>query len=137
MSQDNGRLVQRTWDAWSRGDLDATFAETDPAFEWDLSRFPWPDEQLIRGEAAVRRFFEQWRASWATYEAGVDEFVDLGDDRVLTLCWQRGRGTESSAATEMKWAQILTVRDGRLLRVANYADRAEALEAAGLAADRR
>jgi ketosteroid isomerase-like protein len=33
---------------------------------------------------------------------------------------------------DMEWAQIVTVRDGKITRVAAYDDRAEALEAAGL-----
>jgi ketosteroid isomerase-like protein len=33
---------------------------------------------------------------------------------------------------EMKTAQVATLRDGKVTRIDNYEDRAEALEAAGL-----
>src|SRR5262249_23458352 len=133
MSQENVEIVRRAWESYQRGDLEAAFAHAHPDYEWDLTRFPeWPDAQLFRGRDAVRRFLEEWRASWEGYEAGVEEYIDLGDDRVLTLCWQRGRGKESEAVGEMAWAQIFTVRDGQLRRAENYADRNEALEAAGL-----
>ena len=33
---------------------------------------------------------------------------------------------------EMEWAQIITVRDGRITRVYAYDDRSEALQAVGL-----
>jgi ketosteroid isomerase-like protein len=133
MSRQNVELVQRSWKAWIRGDLDGAFAEAHPDFEWNLSHFPgWPDGEVFQGRDAVRGFFELWVSSWDSYEAGVEEFVDLGDDRVLTLCWQRGRGRESGAVAEMDWAQIYTLRNGQIVRCDNYAERAEALEAAGL-----
>ena len=33
---------------------------------------------------------------------------------------------------DMKWAQIATVSEGKIIRVENYDDRSKALEAAGL-----
>jgi ketosteroid isomerase-like protein len=33
---------------------------------------------------------------------------------------------------EMEWGQVLTVQDGKIVRVENYEDRGEALEAVGL-----
>jgi hypothetical protein len=133
MSEENVAAVRRAWEAWIRGDLDAAFAETSPDFEWDLRHFPgWPDGQIFKGRDAVTGFFQRWRDSWDEYEAGVDDYVDVGENRVLVLGWQSGRGRGSGAATEMEWAQIYTVRDGRLLRCENYADREEALRAVGM-----
>ncbi len=33
---------------------------------------------------------------------------------------------------DMEWAQIATISDGKIIRVENYDDRSNALEAAGL-----
>jgi hypothetical protein len=48
------------------------------------------------------------------------------------MCRQRGRGATSGAGTELFLAQIGTWRDGQCVRVDNYLNRGEALEAARL-----
>jgi ketosteroid isomerase-like protein len=51
---------------------------------------------------------------------------------VVSLILQRGKGRSSGLAMEMKTAQVATLRDGKVTRIDNYENRAEALEAAGL-----
>jgi ketosteroid isomerase-like protein len=53
---------------------------------------------------------------------------------VASLILQRGKGRSSGLAMEMKTAQVATLRDGKVTRIDNYENRAEALEAAGLGA---
>lgn len=132
MEQQDIDAVVRSWEAWAKGDLEAVFEIFDPSIEWDTSHFEgWPENELYRGQAEVRRFFAEWLANWDRYEAGLHEVRDMGD-RVLTLCWQRALGKGSSVPVEMDWAQIITVRQGRILHIANYSDRAEALRAVEL-----
>ncbi len=45
---------------------------------------------------------------------------------------QRGRVASSGVAAELEFAQILTLRDGQVMRVDTYLDREKALKAAGL-----
>jgi ketosteroid isomerase-like protein len=133
MSQENVDVVRRAWEAWSRGDVDTVFEVFDPAVVWDLTRFEgWPEDAFYHGHAGLRRFFEEWLADWERYEAGADQYLDVDDDQVLVLCWQRGIGTGSHAPVEMAFAQIVTVKHGLICRADNYSDRREALEAAGL-----
>ncbi len=87
---------------------------------------------VYRGHDGVRRFFEEWLASWDDYEAGAEKYIDVDYERVLVLCWQRGVGRDSHAPVRMDWAQLCTVRGGLVLRMAAYSDRGTALEAAGL-----
>ena len=43
-----------------------------------------------------------------------------------------GRGRASGAPVELTLAGVCSFRDGTIVRIRNYADQAEALEAAGL-----
>jgi len=133
MSQENVEVVRESWDAWSRGDVDNLFADFwSRDIAWDMAHFrEWPDRRY-QGTEGVRRFLSEWLEVWTDYEAGVDEILAAPDGRVVTLAWQRGRGRESGLAMDMKWAQIATVSDGKIIRVENYDDRSRALEAAGL-----
>jgi ketosteroid isomerase-like protein len=133
MSEENVEIVRRAWEAWIRGDLDTLFETFDPAVEWDTTTFEgWPDPGVYHRHEGVRRFFEEWLAFWERYEAGVDEYLDVDDDRVLVLCWQRGSVRGSSVPVQMDWAQLCTLKRGFVCRMAAYSDRADALEAAGL-----
>ena len=69
---------------------------------------------------------------WTDWEAGVDEILAAPDDRVVVLTWQRGKGRESGLPMSMEWAQVISVRDGKIRRVDAHDDRQAALEAAGL-----
>jgi ketosteroid isomerase-like protein len=124
--------VRRGWDAWLRGDLPGLFRQCDPEVVWDTSHYrDWP-ESAYYGIEGVERFLSEWLAVWDDYEVGVEDVFPAPDGRVVTLFWHRGKGRKSGLAMEVEIAQIATVRDGKITRLDNYDDRAEALEAAGL-----
>ena len=62
----------------------------------------------------------------------VEDIRAAPDGRVVSLIVQRAKGRSSGLTMEMKTAQIATLRDGKVTRIDNFEDRAEALEAAGL-----
>jgi ketosteroid isomerase-like protein len=135
MSQENVEIVRRGWEAWIRRDLDGLLALFDPAVEWDTTNFEgWPEDSVYHGQAGVRRFMEDWLASWDRYEAGVEEYLDGGGDRVVVLCWQQGFGPGSDVPVHMDFAQICRLKDGLVYRIEAWSDREKALNAVGRAA---
>lgn len=132
MSQRNVGVIRQGLHAWLRGDIDAFLSSLDPEIVWDLTHFrEWPESDY-RGIEAVSRFLDEWLEVWDDYEMRVDEILEAPDGRVVTLVWQRGTGHKSGLGMEMEWAQIGTVRDGKIARIDNYDDRSQALRAAGL-----
>jgi ketosteroid isomerase-like protein len=132
MSRENIDVVGEAWDAWLRGDLPGLFRHFDPEIVWDTSHFrDWP-EAAYHGIDGVERFLNEWLRVWDDYEVGVDDTLLAPDGRVVSLIWHRGRGRSSRLAMEMKMAQVATLRDGKVIRLDNYDDRSEALEATGL-----
>jgi hypothetical protein len=88
MSQGNLEVVNAGWEAWIRGDLNAYFELCDPAVEWDTTNYEgWPEDDIYHGHDGVRRFLEEWRASWEQYEAGVEEYLDIDSARVPPDSW--------------------------------------------------
>src|SRR5437870_3643151 len=90
-----------------------------------------PDAATHRGHEAVRRYYDQWLDSFVGLHADVEEYIGAGKDRVFAWIRWTGRGHGSGIDAEWWLAIVYTLRDGRVLRVEEYFDRTEALEAAG------
>jgi ketosteroid isomerase-like protein len=58
--------------------------------------------------------------------------IEAGDDRVVALVHQSATGKGSGAPVEWHQGQVWELKDGTAIRTVNYANPAEALEAAGL-----
>ena len=132
MSRENVEIVRRGWDAWLRGDLRGLFQTFHPEIVWDTSHFrDWP-EAAYYGNEGVQRFLGEWLDVWDDYEVSIENVVAAPDGRVVSLFRHRGKGRDSGVPMDLPMAQIATLRDGKVTRLDNYDDRAEALEAVGL-----
>jgi ketosteroid isomerase-like protein len=90
------------------------------------------DQGEYRGHAGVARWLEDWTAAWSHFTMEPEEFLDIGE-RVVMVFRMRATGLSSGVVLERQDAMLFTVRDGKVVRVDYYNDRAEALKAAGLA----
>jgi ketosteroid isomerase-like protein len=105
-----------------------------PQFEFD-----WHDErtypdipQHFRGVRELIVFWEHLRAAWADLAWEALEFIEVPDDRVVTLTRMSGRGRESGVPVEIHFFLLFTIRDGNLRNMEVFRHRADALEAAVL-----
>jgi ketosteroid isomerase-like protein len=69
---------------------------------------------------------------WTDYKMEVSRYIDAGGDEVVILARESGRGRTTGASVERELGEILTVRDGKLIRLLMYGSWDEALEVAGL-----
>jgi ketosteroid isomerase-like protein len=134
MSQENVEIVRRVYEAVARHDTATVLAAYDPEVEWDLSRSVWGDltgTVIYRGYEELRTFYREWYEAWGKYNEAAQELIDAGQ-HVVVVAIGRGRGRVSGA--EVAWTQygVWTMREGRIVRVAWFGTREEALEAAGL-----
>jgi ketosteroid isomerase-like protein len=130
MSQANVELARRGVEAFVAGDWEAWFEGFDPEIEWEETPSLGPDASIYRGIDEVRGAVESWIAMWTEYTFEAREYRDAGDE-VVVLVQERGR-SRTGVNVERELGEILTIRDGRLIRVRLYGSWAEALEAAGL-----
>jgi ketosteroid isomerase-like protein len=63
----------------------------------------------------------------------VEEVIADGDDYVVGRVGLRGIGASSGAPLHLRWINVIWFSDGKATRAAGYRNRAEALEAVGLA----
>ncbi len=137
MSQENVETVRRGFEhaqaGLERGDPGAAFDSGAFAenLEWiPTARFPGP--AVYRGREGVVEFMRSWTESFEDLSFRVERLIDAGDDRVVALIHQSATGKGSGAPVELHMGQVHELEDGRVIRIRNYLDPAEALEAAGL-----
>ena len=132
MSQENVELVRSVYAAYNEGDWEGARDVYHPDVIWDLSTYEgWPGTTEFSGPDAVIDWLRDWASIYSNYYSRIDQIFDSGD-QVVVLARQGGRERASAELVEMDWAQIISFRDGRIVRVQNYSDSAKALDAAGL-----
>ncbi len=135
MSQDDLEVVRRLYDADSRRNSDAVLSLYDEDVELDYSRLPHAEViggGLYRGHEGLRSWYREWFEAWASFEQVCEELIDAGEN-VVSVWSQRGRGRASGVEVELRHAAaVWTVRHGKIVRLAAFRSREEALEAVGL-----
>jgi ketosteroid isomerase-like protein len=105
MSQENVEVVRSYLELIQRRDLAAALALLDPEVDYEVGQ-----ELPMRGHAAVRAMWERWDADWEDYELLPEEFIDAGDQVLVTVrCSARGRG--SGVVVDTRTFDVYTLRD--------------------------
>jgi uncharacterized protein len=123
-------LAHRTYAAFNRRDLDEVLRVFDPQVEvHDPPEMP--DSAIHRGREAVMRDWQRTFDSFEEFLIEIEECRDLGDELLLLLRY-RGRGRGSGVTVDAPMAHVVTIKNGKLLRLRQFLDRRQALEAVGL-----
>jgi hypothetical protein len=120
------------------GDEDTFVQMVSPFLTDDFqSAFVFPGHtQTYAGPEGLHKNWLDWLEPWATYRTNIDELIDVGE-RVVVLFRDRARRKDMDEEVELIGGQIWAIREGKVARIEDYSNRAEALEAAGLAQDGR
>jgi ketosteroid isomerase-like protein len=123
MSAENVRAFMRATDAWNRDDFDAWISFFHPDVSWTAVL------EAYRGLEGARQAWDDFKAHQLTIHH--NEVRDLGDS-VLALGEVTAVGPTTGLATGSELAQLVTERDGKAIRIRDFASHAEGLAAAGL-----
>jgi ketosteroid isomerase-like protein len=132
MSEENVEVVRNSLIAYAERGLDAVTQFWDADINWRAIEGAPDDVGEMHGREAVRRYLQEWIDVFDNVTNVPEELTDLGDDRVLAMQHATGRAKGSGVETEIRYAVIYTVRDGKIVRGREYIDRNQALEAVGL-----
>ena len=125
-------IVRRFAEAWARQDSDGMAELLDPNVEQHGTVGGLEEGRVLRGVSEIRRDDERVEEAWEEHRIEIQQLIDAGDQVVLFHReYQRGRS--SGAELMIEAAAIFALRNGRIVRIQGYMDRAGALEAAGLA----
>jgi ketosteroid isomerase-like protein len=131
VSQENVEFVRRGLETFNRGEWDEVFEHWfDPEIEWsDPPGFPGAG--VHHGQEAVRARFQELEEMLEGFSVELGELFD-GGERVVAFVRTGGRGRTSGIDVSRPVAWVLTLRDGRIVRVVGFEDHDAALMAAGL-----
>jgi ketosteroid isomerase-like protein len=130
MSQESVEVVRRAFDAYEREGLDGLMRYLDPKIEW-ITTGAFLEAATYRGHEGVRGYLGAMIDEFDDLRNTPEEFIDAGEQVVVTTR-ASGRGKLSGAPVELTMASVSLVKDDRIIRIRNYRDKAEALEAAGV-----
>ena len=114
-------VVRQAYDAFGRGDIPAVLELIADDADWTVA------EVLVqggswRGRDGVGQFFQGLGEKYEELTVDVHDLVDGGDHVVGVGV---GRGTRRGGGpAEYGFAHVFTVRDGKVTRFREYADRA-------------
>jgi ketosteroid isomerase-like protein len=131
MSEENVEVVKAALDAWPRG-LDALAEYWTDDIDHRAIEGALDDRGPMHGKEAVRDYLQDWLDMFDDFTVEPVELIDAGDDQVVGVLRVSGRAKLSRVETDLTYAVVYTIRDGKIARGREYTTRNEALEAAGL-----
>ena len=132
MSQENVEIVRDAAAAFNRGDLDAWLEYWTDDIDYRAVEGALDDRGPMHGKDAVRVHFQDWLDTFDDLKAEPLELIDAADEQVVTVLRFGGRAKLSGVESDLTFAVVYTLRDGKVARGREYWTRDEALEAAGL-----
>ena len=133
MSEENVEAFRSGMEAYNRRDVDAFLEAFDPKAEihpLTLAMFG-QDATVYRGHEGIRQFIRDVDEVLPQIQVELVEVRDLGE-RIVASGRLRARGRASGVEVESPIGWIIEFRGGRVIRMRDYLDPKEALEAAGL-----
>jgi ketosteroid isomerase-like protein len=138
VSHETAELLLRGYHAFVDGDLDAIEAMLDPDVEWIATGES--DATVISRDRVLEVLAERHAED---YHVVVDRAIGLTDRVVVSMRFSRveldpsdERPLQSRRSYLLgRWAAVVYMRDGRVVRVEEHAHLEAALEAAGLQAE--
>jgi ketosteroid isomerase-like protein len=132
MSQENVEELRRSNKAFNDGDLDRALELWDPqVVYYERPGTPLDTAEVLRGLDQVRASLSSYLAEFPDFHSEINELVDAGDKVVCVQRWT-GTGRGSGLSVELEEVIVFTFENGKIIVGRVYADRSEALEAAGL-----
>jgi ketosteroid isomerase-like protein len=132
MSEENVESIRRAFEAYEQGDLDAAVANIAPDCEYVAAGTVPGRTGTYRGPEGYRTFVAWLREEFSDAHGQIDTLIDAGDSVVVGATLS-GRGRQSGIPASFTFWQVWKFNeDGQSIHGQGFADKADALEAAGL-----
>jgi ketosteroid isomerase-like protein len=133
MTQENVQAMQSLYDGFGPlADGADVPSYVDAHYNPDCEYHPVEEEEPVRGREAVVGWIQRWFEVWDEMSVDVDHIVEPRNDVVLTAVTVHGRGAASDVHVDQRFFHVCDMRAGKVVRMREYVERDQALEAVGL-----
>jgi ketosteroid isomerase-like protein len=131
MSQ-NIDTLRATLEAFNRRDFDGALKCAHPDIELRPALHELDVRRMYRGRGELREFMETITDAWEEYVVEAENPLVAPDGRVLAVERWHARGRDG-IEFHFELTDVYEFRDDLIVRIVGFRDKADALEAAGLA----
>jgi ketosteroid isomerase-like protein len=124
-------LITRMYSAWNSGDMAALIDVFDAEVEVHPALSSFLASTVYRGHEGVAAWYEETYEPWAELYAEPQRFIEAGE-RTVVVAALRARVPGGQVDVEGEIAQVVTVRDGRIVRLDGYEEADDAFVAVGV-----
>ena len=125
----SAEVVRAYFRSFESGDVNAVARFWHPEIEWRAVAGAADDVGVIRGQAELRRYYEDWIDALDELKGVVDEILGEEGERVAVSVRNSGRGKASGVPVTGRYYVACVVRDGQIVAGREYSTAAEAIEA--------
>jgi uncharacterized protein len=131
MSRENVERSRLAYEAFTSalatGDWEAFSEFVHPDFRWQAIQ----DLNAYQGLDGMKASLASWSEPWEWWRSEAEEFIDAGDSVIIAHRIQ-GRARQSGIELDGRYYNVCDMREGKLWRLRQFFERADALEAVGL-----
>jgi uncharacterized protein len=131
MSQKSVEVITRMYAAWNSGDMDALADVFDPEVEVRPALSTFLASSVYRGHDGIAAWYAETYEPWAEMTAEPQRFVDAGE-RTVVVVGLHARVPGGEVDLEGEIGHVVTIRDGKIVKLDGYDAPEAALSAVGL-----
>ena len=129
MAKDNVDVVQHSWDAFARGDIDGAVEAIAPSAETRVPQsVPWGGTYV--GPDGFRDFLAKIGDAFEAFKATPDKVLGADDNHVIVVAKTKGR-IRGGGTVEGSNVWVYQLRDGMIADAESWGDTAQVVRALG------
>ena len=125
----NLEIVRRAFAEMGADDYRGTVWDADVQVE---NAGGWVIETVYHGHEGLGRWWDDLAEAFGDFGVVLEDAQELDDERVLTTQRFVGRFRATEIPFDGRWASILWIRDGKVVRAQGHLSKGRAMRAAGL-----
>jgi ketosteroid isomerase-like protein len=131
MSDENVEIVRRWIDAFNDGGIEKAIGFMDPEIEWTTTT-AYLEAGTYHGHDGVRQFVQRASTQVEDVHVDVEEMIGGGEDVVVPTKIE-ARSRQGGAPIAIRLTVVVSLRDGSIILIRNFANPDDALAAARIA----
>ena len=119
--------LRAAYEAFGRGDVPALLEYLSPTIDWDATK-AIAHTGRFRGHEGVQEYITTLSGTWEEFQLEAEEFVKGGEGHAVVLGKVQGRLAGQEQPIEARFAHVVSMRGGQVVRLQILLDRESAMQ---------